>query len=324
VGSGCDHSALYFAISNMTVTASAPGKIILFGEHAVVYGQPALAIPVSGLSATATIVPTSPGSGLVINAVDLNIRLGLAETADQALAVTAQMVLDRLDLPQPDATINIQSTIPVASGLGSGAAVSAALARALAIYLRKPMSNSELSALVYEIEKLHHGTPSGIDNTVVCYNKAVYFIRDQALNLLTSGAPFHILIGDTGSPSPTRITVGAVRSAWERDRATFNGYFMYIGEIANKARTAIETADLKVLGPLMNDNQAILENLGVSSPDLETLITAARQAGASGAKLSGGGGGGNMIALVQPDQVESVSSALKRAGAVRVVHTVVQ
>jgi mevalonate kinase len=324
MGVGRHHCAVYSALSIMTVSASAPGKIILFGEHAVVYGQPALAIPVNGLLATASIAPAAPGNGLIIDAVDLNIQLGLAEAADEALAMTARMVLDRLALPQPDAIIQIQSTIPVASGLGSGAAVSAALARALSAYLDQSLSDSELSTLVYQIEKMHHGTPSGIDNTVICYNKAVYFIRDRALELLKVGAPFHILIGDTGKPSPTRITVAAVRSAWEHDPETFDSYFKAIGDIANKARAAIETGELKQLGPLMNDNQAILENIGVSSPELEALITDARIAGAAGAKLSGGGGGGNMIALVQPDDIAAVSAALSGAGAVRVVHTVVQ
>jgi mevalonate kinase len=308
----------------MMVTSSAPGKIILFGEHAVVYGQPALAVPLSGISARASIVPGGPNSGLIINAVDLNIRLGLAEAADEALAMTARLVLERLAVPQPDAVITIQSTIPVASGLGSGAAVSAALARTLADFLQHPLSDSELSSLVFEVEKMHHGTPSGIDNTVICYNKAVYFIRERALELLKIASAFHILIGDTGEPSPTRTTVSAVRQAWEADPVTFETYFASVGEIAKSARTAIEAGNVTLLGPLMNNNQTILEKMGVSSPELETLIGAARKAGASGAKLSGSGGGGNMIALVQPATVERVQDALVRAGAVRVVHTIVQ
>src|SRR5205085_2443210 len=134
---------------------------------------------------------------------------------------------------------------------------------------------------------------SGIDNTVVCYNRPVYFVRDKTLKTFQPHAAFHILIGDTGIPSPTRLTVGMVRAAWEKDRALFEQFFLQIGSIADRARDAIEAGTINKLGPLMNKNQEFLEDMGVSSPELNRLIAAARKAGAQGAKLSGGGGGGN-------------------------------
>ncbi len=305
------------------VEASAPGKIILFGEHAVVYGQPALAVPLTALRATALISPGVPGDGLRIRAQDLNVSISLAEGAAHGLALTARLVLDRLGAPEPDAEIAIRSTIPIASGLGSGAAVSAALARALAIYLGQPLDNAALSDLVYEVEKVHHGTPSGIDNTVICHAEPVYFIKGQPPQVFHTQHPFTLVVGDTGIASPTRETVGAVRAAWQREPALYNGYFEQIGVLVREARTAIEAGKNERLGPLMDRNQALLEQIGVSSPELEHLVQAARDGGALGAKLSGGGRGGNMIALVTPDHAGEVSQALRDAGARHVLITTV-
>lgn len=306
-----------------TVTASAPGKIILFGEHAVVYGQPALAVPLTSVQATATIVPGEPGEGLVIEARDLNTRLSLAEAATEALTVTAKLVLARLQQPEPDAVATIQSTIPVASGLGSGAAVSAALARALAEYLGNRLTDQEVSELVFEVEKIHHGTPSGIDNTVVCYARPVFFVRSQAPETFHPAKSFHLIIGDTGIASPTRLAVGAVREAWQNRPLAMEALFTQVGNITRSARLAIESGDVAAIGPLMNDNQRLLEQMGVSSPELERLIHAARGAGADGAKLSGGGRGGNMIAITPQELVRHVSETLVRTGAKRVMHTVI-
>ncbi len=307
-----------------TYRGTAPGKVILFGEHAVVYGQPALAVPVHDLTAEAFVHDGSPGQGLIIQALDLGLHLSLAEEAAHALTVTAQLVLDKLGLPEPDALIRIHSDIPIASGLGSGAAVSAALARALAGYLGHSIPASELSALVYEVEKVHHGTPSGIDNSVICYSKPVYFIREKALDTFHAKVPFQLLIGDTGIASPTRTTVGAVCEAWQRDPARYEKIFASIGQISQQARQAIEQGDVDRLGPLMASNQNLLRQLDVSCEELEHLIAAALSAGASGAKLSGGGRGGNMIALVSSENRVQVRDALLNAGAVRVHSTTVR
>ncbi len=303
------------------IVATAPGKIILLGEHAVVYGRPALAIPVRSVSARAAIYPAPPGTGLTIEALDLNRHLSLASPDSEALALTARLVLDRTAAAEPDARIVVQSSIPIASGLGSGAAVSAALARALAAYLGQPLTDPATSDLVYEVEKLHHGSPSGIDNTVICYDLPVYFLRGQAPVVFRPKGTFVLLIGDTGVPSPTRLAVAAVRQGWEQDRELYTARFAAIGQIAEKGRTAIEQGNQRLLGSLMNQNQALLRDLGVSSPELERLVDAALSAGASGAKLSGGGRGGNMIALVAPERSDAVAAALRSSGAVNVLQT---
>lgn len=296
--------------------STAPGKIILFGEHAVVYGRPALAAPVTQVQATVT-VSESARRGVWIEAPQVGLSGDLASLPpDHPLAAVIQSVFRRLDIsPYPPLHIRIASTIPVASGLGSGAAVSVALIRALSSSVHRPLSDEQVSALAYEIEKLHHGTPSGIDNTVITYARPVYFVKGRPIETLRVGAPFTIVIADTGVSASTKEAVGAVRKLWQADQPKWEAVFDRIGEIARQARAAIAAGDIPTLGPLMDANHALLQELTVSSSELDRLVQAARTAGAAGAKLSGGGRGGNMIALVAPDVAEAVSGSLKEAGA---------
>jgi len=309
-------------MKSVTIQSYAPGKVIVFGEHAVVYGRPAIAAPVTQVRATATVEPTSPGSGLMLVASDLGKRFSMATASqDEPLAVAARLTLAHLSAPEPDALLTVSSTIPIASGLGSGTAVSTALIRALAHFLGHTLETARISALVFEVEKIHHGTPSGIDNTVVAYERPIYFVRGQPVEQLTVGAPFTLLIGDTGTRSLTKKAVDRVRRAQKRNPARCDALFDQMGDITDEARRAIETGDVDTLGPLMDENHALLIELGVSSPELDELVETARLAGAIGAKLSGAGLGGNMIALVEDDFVEEVTEALREAGAVRVIYT---
>jgi mevalonate kinase len=304
-------------------TASAPGKIILFGEHAVVYGQPALAVPVRQVQAVAEVVDAAPGSGIVIHALDIGKTVKVSGASSDPLALTARLVSERFDSPGVDVLITVRSTIPIAGGLGSGAAVSAALGRALSSHLGRPLPPDALSEIVFESEKRHHGTPSGIDNTVICYEMPVYYVKGQPPAAFRAGASFHLLIADSGIASPTSETVGDVRRAWERDPQRYERIFQRVGAIVEEAHDAIRHGDVAALGPLMAANQALLRELDVSSPPLERLIDAALAAGAGGAKLSGGGRGGNMIALADTEDVDPITDTLYDAGARRVIHTVV-
>jgi len=304
---------------------TAPGKVILFGEHAVVYGRPAIAVPVHDRQARVWVQSASPGSGIILQAEDLNRRYPLAAAPpDDPLALIVRLTLETLGRPpNQDLILTVRSTIPIASGLGSGAAVSAAVARALAAHFNVQLTPHQVSELVYQTEVLHHGTPSGIDNTVVAFERPVYFVKGRAPEPLSVGRPFYLLIGDTGIPSPTRVAVADVRRCWEADRARYDALFDAIGQIADEGRQAVERGDITALGPLMDRNQELLREIGVSSPELERLILAARRAGAQGAKLSGAGRGGNMIALVTPATAERVASAVRQAGARGVIITCV-
>lgn len=306
------------------ITASAPAKAILLGEHAVVYGQPAIAVPVSGLRAYADVTP-NPAGGLRIAAGDLDIPVVIdTEVVDHALALTARLVLKTLGAPPPDVVITIRSDIPIASGLGSGAAVSTALARSLCEVLDQQIDNETLNSLIYEVEKIHHGTPSGIDNTVIVYERPIFFVRGQPIETLTVGKPFTLLIGDTGRSASTREAVAGVRELYERDPLRVQPMLDEIGSLVRGARSALERGDLAAIGSLMLCDHALLQQLSVSSPELDTLVEAAQDAGALGAKLSGGGRGGTMIALVTDATRPQVEAALYAAGAVRVFTTEVR
>jgi len=306
-------------------SASAPGKIILFGEHAVVYGRPAIAVPVLQVRAKAIVSmdPRSAPGVVKLQAPDIGLETTLAELPENhplaavLLKAASAMKLNHI----PACNIKVTSNIPIAGGMGSGAAVSVAILRAFSASLGHPLSDEQVLEISYEVEVIHHGTPSGIDNTVITYAKPVYFVKGRGIETLRVKRPFNIVVGDTGIQSSTSSVVSDVHKAWEFDPAQFEEWFDAAGGIAAAARKSIETGSVDTLGPLMNENQALLLKMGVSSPELDKLIEAARLSGALGAKLSGAGRGGNMIALVTPEGASKVAAAIQRAGAVRTIVT---
>ncbi len=305
-----------------SVKTSASGKIILFGEHAVVYNRPALAVPVNQVQVDVEILD-SDSAGVWIHAPIINLHAELSSLpSDHPIGSVILQVFQSLKLSSaPSIQINISSTIPIASGLGSGAAVSVALIRALSAYLNYPLPNEKINQMVFESEKLHHGTPSGIDNTVITFNKPVYFIKDKPIETFTVGKPFTIVIADTGISAPTKESVGDVRKLWEKNKNKFESIFDEIGQISLIARRAIESGKPELLGELMNHNHELLQQLTVSSTELDKLVLAARDAGALGAKLSGGGRGGNMIALVNQAEASQVAESLIKSGAKNTIIT---
>lgn len=306
----------------MTV-AYASGKVILFGEHAVVYGQPAIAVPVTQVQATATVEAGPEGQGITIVAEDLEQSYSLEQAPpNDALRAIVVSTLEHIGVgTEHDLTVTVSSSIPIARGLGSGAATSTAVVRALGGHFGHPLSSQTISDLVYETEKIHHGTPSGIDNTVVAFEKPVYFVRDQEIEIFSVKRPFLLAIADTGIASPTKIAVSHVRRAWEREREKYDEIFDEIGTIAEMGRCAIERGESETVGRLMNENHRLLQLIGVSSPELEGLVEAARESGALGAKLSGAGRGGNIIALITQETRSRVELMLRLAGAKDVIVT---
>ena len=305
---------------------SAPGKVILFGEHAVVYGRPAIAVPVSDVEARASIESGEAGQGTVVRALDLGRSVAVRGAADDdPLAQIVRLTLDVIGVEQdPGLIIEVTSTIPVARGMGSGAAVSTAIVRALLAHLGHWRSSRAISELVYQTEVLYHGTPSGIDNTVVAFEKPVFFVKEEGWEVFWVGTPFFLAIADTGVESSTKEVVGDLRVRAEADPQRYEPIFDRVGEIAVAARTAIEGGQNESLGRLMDENQDLLRELGVSCPELDRLVAAARDGGALGAKLSGAGWGGNMIALVTEETRGRVDMMLRLAGATNVIITEVK
>jgi mevalonate kinase len=191
----------------------------------------------------------------------------------------------------------------------------------LSAHLNQLLTDEQVNEIAYEIEKLHHGTPSGIDNTVITYAKPVYFIKGKPIETFKTAKPFTIVIGDTGIPAPTKKAVGDVRRLWTRDQYNIENIFNEIAQISLIGRRSLESGKPELLGELMDQNHEYLQTLTVSCPELDLLVQAARKAGALGAKLSGSGRGGNMIALVEAATAESVANALLSAGAKRTIIT---
>ena len=156
---------------------------------------------------------------------------------------------------------------------------------------------------------------------MVTYATPVYFVKGQPVETFKAGEPFTIVIADTGLAAPTKESVGEVRRLWEADQKHWEKVFDEVADISFAARRVIEEGWINMLGVLMDENHTLLQEMTVSSPELDTLVKAARKAGALGAKLSGGGRGGNMIALVDPKVAENVSLALKEAGAKNTIIT---
>jgi mevalonate kinase len=295
--------------------------VILCGEHSVVYGRPAIALPLPALRVRAQMKATS--RPFIIHAPDVDETIVAGDLSGETLnplARIAQLSLAHLQQAPPMAELTVTSEIPVGANLGSGAAVSVAMARAIAAFFGCEMNAAQASALAYEVEKIHHGMPSGIDNTVVAYEQPVWFVKNSEPRVLDVQAALPLVIGDTGFSTPTRIPVGDVRAAWEKDRDRMEGMFNAITSIVYISREALLKGDWPVLGHAMNANHMLLQQIGVSCAELDDLCNAARDAGALGAKMSGGGRGGNMIALARDaEHAGVVREALLAAGAKRVL-----
>lgn len=301
----------------------APAKIILFGEHAVVYGEPAIAVPVASLKAEATVKPSNDGFKIIAHDMDAVIVRYDVSLIEEPLQRTLALLQEYTGKSLPDVEIHLRSSIPMASGLGSGAAISTALLRAVSSAMDAHLSDEIVNSLVFEVEKIHHGTPSGIDNTVIVYEQPIFYVRNQPIERLSIARPFKLIIGDTGQKALTHVAVGDVRKLMETEPESAGKRVKAIGEIAVAARRAIETGKITDLGVLMHENHRLLQELTVSSLELDQFVEAALSAGAIGAKMSGGGRGGNMIALVTDDCAEAVANALRQAGAVHVFETTV-
>ena len=304
--------------------ASASAKVILCGEHAVVYGYPAIAVPVSDLRATAFFYPDEV-NGLRVELPDVNEAWTWPPgPKGHPLALVIRETLAYLGGNGLKGRLVVRSDIPIGGGMGSSAAVATAVVRVVARALGRSLSAKETSSLVYRAEEVWHGTPSGIDNTVIAYERPVWFVRGQPPEPFYPARAFTLVIADSGVSAATREVVLDVRRRWEQDRARYEALFQAIGDLVRQVRRALEAGEVEAVGPLLDENQRLLAEMGVSSPVLEALVAAARAAGALGAKLAGAGRGGNVIALVREDDASRVAEALRRAGAVRTFVTVVR
>lgn len=293
-----------------------PGKAILFGEHAVVYGQAAIAMPVQRFL-TLNFTPRSDAvEQPVLVASDWDLRLDLAAPAAGTETLVKALEAGFGQFPQLSRAVHMElhSEIPRSAGLGSSAALAVALVRGLSKIAGQKDSIEQNVNQAMKIEKIFHGNPSGIDHSVIAFAQPIKFSREQGLGLdvkLANSLEFVVAV--VGSHGGTAARVGALAARRERWPVMFQPLMQQIGQIAEQGLQAMQDGDLEQIGALMDINQGLLNALGLSSPDLERAVAVAREAGALGAKLSGAGGGGAMIALCQ-DKAQEVQQALEALG----------
>ncbi len=299
-------------------TASAPGKIILFGEHAVVSGAAALGGAID-LRARA-MVDSLPGR-ILIETDDLSLRgfsfdlaSGLVSSVSAAYA-TRYVSAVLIELEAKDVRIRIESDIPPAAGLGSSASIVVATVAALNAHLGLGLSEKEIAQLSYRIEKgVQKGRGSPTDTSLATYGGYRRIADD---NLPLDLPPLQMVVGYTRLPHDTFSLVEKVQLLKERYPDLVDPIFQAIGAISDRAIPLIRELDLEDLGELMDINHGLLEALGVGSRELCELVYAARNAGgALGAKLTGAGGGGCMIALPGREGKDALLVALRQAGGV--------
>jgi mevalonate kinase len=312
-------------IAPLAFVGTAVGKAILCGEHAVVYGKPAIAIPVTSVQASAEL-RVQADQPLQIVAADIDAIWHLTELpTDHFVRTAIEGCLRHLGkATPPDGTLRLTSSIPIASGLGSSAAIATALIRCIAAWAGKSLSPAETSNLAYAVEKIQHGTPSGIDNTVIAYEAPVWFIKGVSPQPLENATPFHLLLADSGEAGSTKQAVAQVRAFWQANPKIANALFQQIAEISLQVKENLALGSPYPCGELLNKNHTLLSQFGISTPKLDHLVRVAQQAGAVGAKLSGGGLGGNLLALVTDSQLTNVKQALLSAGAKTVLITQVK
>lgn len=278
-----------------TSRSSACGKVILLGEHAVVYGQPAFAAPLPIAIESAV---ERGGSQLRLDIEDWAYSQPLS-TQSTGFGGALYRCIEKLGLGRESAIVRLYPHVPPGMGLGSSAAMAVAALRAVSAAWELGLDDDTINTLAFAMETEAHGSPSGVDNTVATFGRALRFQRGAtpAMQFVSIASPLQLVVGLTGEQGSTKQTVAAVRARHDRDPARHQRLFAEIGSLTDAGIAAAGRGDLHTLGDTFNICHGLLNALGLSTPALESLIHIARSNGAMGAKLTGGGGGGAMIAL---------------------------
>jgi mevalonate kinase len=268
------------------------GKVILLGEHAVVHGCPAIAVGIErGVAAEAT---TAKRDLLQLSPWNLSLRPDPKgdEPLQRAFAVALAMYPSR-----PSLEVNAEVDLPAGAGLGCSAAIGVAVLDAIDEALGVERSRTDLATAALAWEKIFHGNPSGIDNTMSAVGGVALYRKGDALRPLQSTKPLHLVMGYSGESSSTKEMVALVGRQLDNDPKRVNEAFEGIEVLVGNAELAIEAGDHVALGQLLDLNHTILSSLMLCTTKLDEMCQTARRAGALGAKMTGAGGGGCMFAL---------------------------
>ena len=293
------------------------GKVILFGEHFVVHGVPGI---VSAIDSTTDAEVKKADKGINVRD-ERKTAKGYSEEKRLQQLESIERMLKAMGIdPKIALDIWVGGSLPGFSGLGASAASSVAIARAIAQELGMKIAKEKINQVAYEAEKAYAGTPSGIDNTAATYGGLMWFKKNlgggpDKVEPISIKEPVEIVIGSTGKVANTKAMVEGVAERKNKNPQKYNPIFKRVEELAYEGRAALEFYNLKKIGELMNENHRLLQEIEVSSKELDLLVELARKEGAFGAKLTGGGGGGCMFALTPGKELQSkVAGAIKGLG----------
>jgi len=277
----------------------AHSKIILIGEHAVVYGYPAISLPLLEVEVTCRVVPAATPWRLF---------------AEDTLSMAVYASLEYLNIKDAYIRCQIDSAIPEKRGMGSSAAISIAAIRAVFDYYQAELPHDVLEILVNRAEMIAHMNPSGLDAKTCLSDQPIRFIKNVGFEKLAMDLSAYLVIADTGVYGHTREAIQVVESKGKEALP-----FLYaLGELTQQAEEAIKARDTVMLGEILTKAHGNLKEIGVSSLEADALVETALQHGALGAKMSGGGLGGCIIALVADyHQAQDLAERLEEKGAVQ-------
>lgn len=290
------------------------GKLILMGEHSVVYGYPGIAIPFPATQVAISIKPTAGECW-----VNSDYYTGPFSQAPKEMAYLAQVIdwtFDSLQKPKESLYYQVDSTIPIGKGMGSSAALAVALVRGLADYLNQDLPDQVLQRMVDQGEAIVHGKSSGLDTLMTRSLNPVRYCKGQAPKALAIQLDAYLVVADSGLVGATKEAVHRVAQLKLSQPAFFDHCMEQMTDLVHQAIQALASNDQEGLGGLMTYNHYYLSRLGVSTPVLDQLVRAAWRQGALGAKLTGGGLGGSVLALASnQESAQRVRQALVQAGA---------
>jgi len=292
------------------------GKAILFNEHFVVYGVPAIVSAIGNYTVAKVETKKSPGWEIKDNR-KATPKYKEDKIDQQKDSINYMIKKMDLNLNKKGVEINLEGNLYAASGIGASAASCVAIARALSEHFNLDLTDEEINNIAYEGEKGYHGTPSGIDNTASTFGGLIWFEKgeNKVIDRIELQNPIEIVMGNTGKVANTTKAVEDVKKRKEGNSEKYEKIFDRAENIAYLAKDALIDEDYRELGKLMDENHKLLQQIEVSSRELDFLVKLSKDHGALGAKLTGGGLGGNMIALTPGKKLqEEVATAIEKEG----------